>query len=130
MSNTLPSVWTPPDFPAVRVIVGQGDLDESRVQEITRTVEELSALSDIRFFILDFQQLTFINSKGLGYLILLHNHLSAQNQQLVLAGQNDFLKDLVNVVGVVKLIPYFSTVEEVLQKIRLGQPLMEEDAAA
>ncbi len=111
-------------LPTVRIISAEGDLDEASIQELSEMVDQISLIPDLKFVVLDFQNISFINSKGLGYIVIIHNHLASLNQEVILTGKNDFLTDLINMVGIVKMIPYFPTLQEALLKIKNGEPLV------
>lgn len=106
-----------PSYPSVRLLAIQGDVDETSFHEIVTTIEGLLPDPQVTDVFVDLEQITFMNSKGLGHLIVLHGKLQELQKKLVLVGTNDFVSDLISMVGVVQMIPYYPTLEEALEKL-------------
>lgn len=60
-----------------------GEVDLARVADLRRDIEQLPSAVDVE---LDLSEVTFMDSTGLGLMVLLRNRVLAHGQQLVLAG--------------------------------------------
>jgi len=117
MTSTLIEIKTVEHFPSARIVSLQGDIDELSLQDLTKHIAEMTREEEIREVIVDLNNVTFMNSKGLSQLIVVYNMLSSQQKQLILAGANEFVTDLISMVGVMKMIPYFVTLEEAISSL-------------
>ncbi|MFC1732937.1 STAS domain-containing protein [candidate division KSB1 bacterium] len=97
-----------------KVVVVVGEMDESSLDTIKSQMDPLLADVNIKNIIFDLRQLEFINSKGIGYLVSVHTHLSKDQRELILAGANEAVMDVISLVGLTTIIKYFNTYEEAL----------------
>ncbi len=97
---------------AAKVVSLVGEMDESSLETIKPQIDTLLADVNIKFVILDLRQLEFINSKGIGYLVSVHTHLSKDQRELILAGASEAVMDVISLVGLTSIVKYFVTMEE------------------
>ncbi len=57
-------------------------------------------------------QVTYLDSGALNVLIFCHNVLSQKNGKLVLIAPNEYIRDVIEVVGLDKLVKIYSTKKE------------------
>ena len=98
----------------IKIISLTGEMDESRIEPLRQQVETLYNDASIKILLFDLGKLEFINSKGIGYLVSVHTHLSKYQKILVLAAANEAVMDVISLVGLTTIIKYFSSVEEAL----------------
>lgn len=103
--------------PAVKVVALTGEMDESSIEGLKQSLDPILNDTNVKSLILDLRQLEFINSKGIGYLVSVHTHLSKDQRVLILAGANEEVMDVISLVGLTTIIKYFNTLEEALQNI-------------
>jgi anti-anti-sigma factor len=60
---------------------------------------------------LDLENVTYLDSGALNVLIYCHNMLSQKNGQLVLIAPNEYVQDVLEVVGLDKLVKIYSSKE-------------------
>jgi anti-anti-sigma factor len=63
---------------------------------------------------LNFSQVTYLDSGALNVLIYCHNTLKKRDGVLVIIEPNEYVKDVLDVVGLNKLVKIYSTEEEFL----------------
>jgi stage II sporulation protein AA (anti-sigma F factor antagonist) len=98
--------------PGFSVIAFEGELDET-VLEMTRTkIDPILNDAAIKAVVFDLTNLKFINSKGIGYLVAVHSHLAKAQKKLILAAANENVMDVMSLVGLTTIIPYFPAVEQ------------------
>ena len=93
-----------------------GDLDhlglESTRERLELTVDDLQQDN----LIFNFTNLEFVNSEGIGFIIMLHSRLVKRNKNLIIVGMKDHVEDVLNVIGVTKIIKHFVSTEEWLKQ--------------
>ena len=62
--------------------------------------------------ILDLEQLTYLNSKSIGFIADFFNRLQSKNSKLVLAKAQANVVDILNVVGIDQIVPMTQTLNE------------------
>lgn len=100
---------------SVKVVHLTGELDEVTVEELKGHLDPLLADSNVHQLIFDFTKLEFINSKGIGYLVSVHTHLTKDGRTMVMAGATQEVMDVLSLVGLTNIIPYHATLEEALK---------------
>ena len=86
-----------------------GEIDKSTVvvvkQSLVPLIEQQSAT--VARFVLDCSHLTFINSEGIGTLMSLYASLAKREKKMILVGLQPNVRDVLDLIGVTKLIPNF-----------------------
>ncbi|MCK5617346.1 STAS domain-containing protein [Candidatus Pacearchaeota archaeon] len=101
--------------PGIKVVSLTGEMDESSLEGLKAQLDPLLNDLNIKVLLFDFTQLEFINSKGIGYLVSIHTHLSKDQREMKIASANEAVMDVITLVGLTTIIKYFNTVEEALQ---------------
>lgn len=97
----------------VKLITFSGQLDESNVDEESKTIYALiDATPQGLSMIFNFKDLDYMNSKAIGYLTDWYTKLSEKKGKIVIAQAKDNILDILNVVGLTQLIPCVGTFEE------------------
>ncbi len=94
----------------------KGELDETRLEEIQAQLAPLLADKSAQALILDCSQMSYLNSRVIGYIVSLHTHLSREGRRLILAHAQEAVMDVFQLVGLATIIPYFATVEEAVSQ--------------
>lgn len=100
----------------VKVVYLNGELEEISVAELKSQIDPILADANIHKLIFDLTKLTFINSKGIGYLVSVHTHLAKDARAMVMAGATEPVMDVISLVGLTSIIPYHVTLEEALNE--------------
>ena len=100
--------------PSVQVVHLTGELDEVTIEQLKQEIDPQLNDSTVTQLIFDFTKLEFINSKGIGYLVSVHTHLSKDGRTMVMAGAAEAVMDVLSLVGLTNIIPYHKTLEEAL----------------
>ena len=95
----------------ITTVIGQ--IDESTVEifstEIYKTIESCTENSRV---IIDLEQVTYLNSKSIGYIADFFNRLESKNSKLILAKAQPNIKDILNVVGIDQIVTMTQTLNE------------------
>ncbi len=100
-----------------KIIALTGEMDEASLDPLKAQLDPLLADMNIKTILFDLSDLEFINSKGIGYLVSIHTHLSKDNRVMILAGANETVMDVISLVGLTTIIKYFNTVDEALSNL-------------
>lgn len=99
-----------------QVIVFTGEFDKAGQSEIKDDLDTLVKGFEGVSLVFDFDNLRFINSEGIGYLMEIHTHLMKKDKRLVLVGPHDHIKDVFETIGINEIIPIFEDVDSFLNK--------------
>jgi anti-anti-sigma factor len=97
---------------ATSVVELNGELDESNVETLSKQMDGVFANAAVKTVIFNLQNLIFINSKGIGYLVSVQTHLAKDQRRFNLVAANQEVMDVISLVGLTAIIPYYSTLEE------------------
>ncbi len=89
-----------------------GEMDETSIDGLKIQIDSILADLNVKILLFDFTNLKFINSKGIGYLVSVHTHLSKDQREMRIAAANEAVMDVISLVGLTTIIKYFKTVEE------------------
>lgn len=107
-----PIVIDNPDKKILEVQIS-GQLDESCVDKIAQQFYEvIDNTVDGTGFLVDLKNLDFINSKGIGYFLDFFRKISEKKGRMVLASPSENVLDILEVVGVTKVLEVYFTVDE------------------
>ncbi len=95
----------------VKVIQLKGNLDASKSLEFR---DEISSLleSDTKVFLVDFKDVSFMDSSGLGALVLAFKTARAYEKKLVVCSINEQVRILFELTGMDKVFEVFNNREE------------------
>ncbi len=114
MTNDFFAELSPISTPQIKVVEVTGDLDEANIDKLKMVVEPLLNEAGLSQLVLDFSKLRFINSKGIGYLVSVHTHVTKESKVLAIAGATEAVMDVISLVGLTSIIPNYTTVEEAM----------------
>lgn len=99
--------------PSVKLIELKGELDILGSKKLS---DKLSLLIEAGHFclIVDLHNLTYINSTGIYSLLSFFNKVKDKGGFLKLFAANERIKEILDVIGVNKLIPLYNTLQEAL----------------
>lgn len=96
----------------VRIINFTGQLDETNVDEEAKKIYKVIEDMPVPYLLLDFSQLTYINSKAIGYVTDWYSRASAKNGKIVIANPQPNILDILKVVGITQIISIHNSVED------------------
>ena len=94
------------------VLTIEGQLDESNVDNFAPLVYQKIEENKEASFILDLEKVSYMNSKSIGYISDWFSKISGNGNKVVIAKAASNIKDVLNVVGLDKVIPMAQTMEE------------------
>lgn len=98
---------------AIKVITLSGQLDESNIDNFAPKIYEfINAGGEGTNYILDIENISYMNSKSIGYISDWYSKIISKGGKLIIAKPAANIRDILNVVGLDKVIPLSQTLEE------------------
>jgi len=82
------------------------ELVRKQIEELVDTVEKESAV------VFDCENLEFLNSESIGFLLMLQARLLKKEKKLVLVHPSQSVKDVLEVIGMFKILDYYDSLED------------------
>lgn len=97
----------------VRLVKFEGQLDETNVDAESKKIYEIFEGNATKvILIFDMTDLTYMNSKSIGYMTDWYNHALETGGKVLIASPRDNILDILKVVGLTQIIKIYATVEE------------------
>ena len=96
------------------IILISGEIDHHTSIELRRQTESALAQMGGRNIIFGFEQVTFMDSSGIGMMIGRYKQLQALGGRIAIACANEKITEIIRLSGLTKLLPTFDTLEEAL----------------
>jgi len=113
LTYTLSDLISMDSQQTIKVITLSGQLDESNIDnfapKIYNFIEQNEAGTN---YILDIENISYMNSKSIGYISDWYSRIISKGGKLVIAKPATNIRDILNVVGLDKVIPLTQTLEE------------------
>jgi anti-sigma F factor antagonist len=102
----------------VKVVQPNGILDSTQSQEFRQKVNDiLEKENHTKIVLVDFKNVTFMDSSGLGALVLAFKALRSADKKLVVCSINEQVRILFELTGMDKVFEIFSSQEEFNQAV-------------
>ena len=95
-----------------------GELDKFGLDKVKDQLDSLIDTFDKQSLVFNFARLDFINSESIGFLLTVHAHLLKKNKKLVLVNAPTNVKDVLDVIGMFKIIGYYDSVAHFEQSLK------------
>lgn len=91
----------------------KGDLTYANRGEFKSAVERVKT-TGCRHLILNMEQVRFVDSSGLGLLVLLSQHFKVNQSQLSLVKPQNYVREIMSLANIPMMIPLYESEEEAL----------------
>ena len=99
----------------VKLISFTGQLDETNVDEEAKKIYKVIEEMPVPNLLLDFSNLTYINSKAIGYVTDWYSRTAVKNGKIAIAKPQPNILDILKVVGITQIINIFNDIDEAKQ---------------
>lgn len=96
----------------------EGEIDNSVTKGYREKIDQLVLYDDYKYLILDFKDVSFVDSSGIGFIIGRYNLMKREQGYIFLSGLNEFCMKIFKISGILRLINSFSSVEDVINEVR------------
>jgi anti-anti-sigma factor len=102
-----------------RIIDVIGKIDRLKDSIVLKSYVTTTITDDgVKHLAMNLAQVTYMDSGALNVLITSHNHLHSVGGKLILIEPNEYVMDVLNIVGFDKLITIFSSEKEFLKNVK------------
>ena len=113
--------------PHLKVAHISGQLDESNIDEKIQVIYKAIEKDPIHLgLIFDLSELTYMNSKSIGYMTDIYGKIADNNGKVVIANAKPNIADILEVVGLTQLITIYESQE--LAKLKIKESLQNSGA--
>ncbi len=95
----------------IKIVKPNGIMDATKSQEFRDKISEFID-NEIRIVLVDFEDVTFMDSSGLGALVLAFKSLRAADRKLFICSVNEQIRILLELTGMDKVFEIVSNQEE------------------
>ncbi|MGI5875683.1 MAG: anti-sigma F factor antagonist [Dethiobacteria bacterium] len=95
----------------------KGELDHHSSIGFKEAVERELQRDEIRNLVLNFEHLTFMDSSGLSVILGRYKQIKARRGKLVICSPGEHLKKILQIGGLLKIIPIYSSEDEALSTL-------------
>ncbi len=116
------------NYPSVKVVVFRGQIDESNLPEVSKVLDAFvidpatkQINQETKYIVLNFNELSFINSKVIGYLASLYSTASEHGKKLLIIvdpKENETITDILSLVGLTTIIDHYPNLEEAIEVVK------------
>ncbi len=97
----------------VKVMQPSGRLDVTTAADFRRQVNDIaSAVNPPKQLVVDLQEISFMDSSGLGALVSALKSIRNSNGEMVICGANDQVQMLFELTSMTKIFKIYSTIDE------------------
>lgn len=100
------------------VVEFKGEIDRATIHSAENQIEKFLANFKRRAVVFDLKELHFINSDGIGFFVSTQLKLAKKGQELILCGVIEHVADIIELVGLAKMLPVFSNMQDVIKHIK------------
>jgi len=99
-----------------QIINFNGEFDKAGQTEIKDDLEKIVESFAGKSLVFNFENLKFINSEGIGYLMEIHTHLVQRGRKLVIVGVSARIADVFQAIGIHEIVPVYPSLDDFLKK--------------
>ena len=99
------------------IIYMMGELDHHSAEEVRSKIDDRIDRENINKLILDFTNVTFMDSSGIGVVIGRYKKISLKKGDICIANVNNSVKRVFDLSGMFKIIKLYDNVEQALKSI-------------
>ncbi len=96
-----------------QVISFKGEIDRDTIENLRTEMEQIIISFQPGTLVLDLENLTFINSEGIGYLTDIFNRMNSIGKKVAVLKASDRIMDIFQLVGINQIIPCVNDESEI-----------------
>lgn len=94
-----------------------GEIDNYVVKEFREKIDQSILINNLKYLIIDFENVSFIDSSGIGFVIGRYNLMKKEKGFIVLCNINSYCEKIFKISGILRLINIFDTLEIAKQEV-------------
>jgi len=100
----------------ILIVSVDGEIDHHSSETIRSKVDDGLATAGVKHLVFDFSRVNFMNSSGIGMLLGRYKNVARLGGKVWIASVNDTVRRILDMSGVLKLIPAVQDVSDVVSK--------------
>jgi anti-anti-sigma factor len=97
----------------VKIMQPSGRLDVTTAADFRRQVNDIASLATPpKYLLVDLEEITFMDSSGLGALVSALKSIRSSNGDMVICGANDQVQMLFELTSMTKILKIYPTIDE------------------
>ena len=101
----------------ILIVMIEGELDHHTSMEIRDRIDKEMNRNKTKNLILDFTNLTFMDSSGIGVILGRYKNIQKRNGKLIIVNPNPQVIRIITISGLHKIVPVFSDMEDALKEM-------------
>ncbi len=105
------------DVNGIFIFAFNGELDETNADKTFKSIYDQIGDFDWKNIIFNLAGLKYLNSKSIGYIADVFSNIEDADGKMVISNCSDWVKDILELVGITTIIPTVDTEEEAIKSI-------------
>lgn len=101
----------------------KGDVDHHSAASLRRSIDESMKESELKNLVMDFSEVDFMDSSGIGVVLGRYKRIEKYGGKFCISGCSNHIRRLMEISGVLSLIPVVNDYESAVDLIRGQQQL-------
>lgn len=115
----------------IKVVHFAGQLDETNVDAEAQKIYQIIEAMNPPYLLLDFSELSYMNSKSIGYVTDWYSKVAAKNGKIVIAQPQANILDILKVVGIAQIVNIYENLDQAKQSFgQTENPAQQTNPAA
>ena len=94
-----------------------GEIDNSVTKEFREVIDTNIIKNNLKYLIIDFEEVKFVDSSGIGFIIGRYNLMKKEKGFVVLSNVNYYCEKIFRISGILRLINSYSSLEEAKMEV-------------
>lgn len=94
-----------------------GEIDNSVTKEFREVIDTNIIKNNLKYLIIDFEEVKFVDSSGIGFIIGRYNLMKKEKGFVVLSNVNYYCEKIFKISGILRLINSYSSLEEAKMEV-------------
>lgn len=95
----------------------KGEIDNSVTKNFREVIDTNILKNNIKYLIIDFEDVKFVDSSGIGFIIGRYNLMKREKGFIVLSNINYYCEKIFKISGILRLINSYSSLEEAKKEV-------------
>ena len=95
----------------------KGEIDNSVTKEFREVIDTNILKNNLKYLIIDFEEVKFVDSSGIGFIIGRYNLMKKEKGFVVLSNVNYYCEKIFKISGILRLINSYSSLEEAKREV-------------
>ena len=95
----------------------KGEIDNSVTKEFREVIDTNILKNNLKYLIIDFEEVKFVDSSGIGFIIGRYNLMKREKGFIVLSNINYYCEKIFKISGILRLINSYTSLDEAKKEV-------------